>query len=68
MNEFTRNFIKQSSVPLDGGDTHIDPWANGRGFTVTTRLRGGFEDHQNFRFKQLHHTPSSTDGLRRMPW
>ena len=46
--------IRMSSIPLSGGgDTHFHPWDNGRGFTVTTRLPGGYADHQNFRLNRF---------------
>lgn len=65
MSNDTLNFIKNSSVRLpDGGDTHIHPWENGRGFTVTTRLPGGLDFHDNFRFNQLNHMPTDPSGLR----
>jgi hypothetical protein len=40
---------RNSSVPLDGGgDTHIHPFGpNETDFTVTTRLPGGVEIHDN---------------------
>jgi len=66
MKEFERNMIRETSIKLpDGGDTHVHPWSNGRGFTVTTRLPGVDVDfHENFRFNQLHHTPCDPSGLR----
>lgn len=71
MNDFTRDFIRQSSVPLpDGGDTHFHPWENGRGFTVSTRLPGGLEFREDFRFHEMfgQRTPAQPDVLGRMPW
>ena len=59
------NFFKKTSVPLPGGgDTHFHLWDNGRGFTATTRLRGGFEDHQDFRIKNMLKTPADASGLK----
>ena len=59
------NFYKDTSVPLEGGgDTHVHTWKHGTGFTVTTRLPGGFEDHQNFRYKNLFSTPPDPSGLK----
>ena len=71
MNEHTKGFIKNSSVPLPGGgDTHFHPWENGRGFTVSTRLPGGIESHEDLRFKDMfgQRTPPRPDVLGRMPW
>ena len=68
MNE--REFIKRTTVPLDGGgDTHVHPWGNGRGFTVTTRLPGGFADHVDFRFHEMfgQRTPARPDVLKFLP-
>ncbi len=48
--DWVKDMIKDSSVPLeDGGDTHIHPWKDGEGVTVTTRLPGGIDDHVDFR-------------------
>lgn len=51
--EFIKNMFKETSVPLDdGGDTHLHPWKDDNGVTVTTRLDsdyGGFTDHTNIR-------------------
>ena len=67
MNDARKDFIRRTSVPLpDGGDTHVDPWENGRGFTVTTRLPGGFDDHVDFRFKDMIRADPS--GLAQLPW
>ena len=63
MNEF----IKNTSVPLSsGGDSHFHAWDNGRGFTATTRLPGGFVDHQNFRFQEINgqRTPACPEVLK----
>ena len=53
MDMFGREFFKKTSIGLpDGGDTHLHPWENQRGCTVTTRLKGipgGFEEHDDFR-------------------
>ena len=66
MNDFEKSMIRETSIPLPGGgDTHVHPWDNGRGFTATTRVPGvpeGF--HENFRFNQLNHTPADPSGLR----
>lgn len=65
-----RDFMRQTSIPLaDGGDTHIHPWGNERGFTVTTRLRDGFEDHVDIRFREIfgQRTPPCPDVLARLP-
>jgi hypothetical protein len=57
-------FLKETSIPLlGGGDTHIDKWNSGTGFTVTTRTPYGFEDHQQFRYKNLESTPPCPDIL-----
>lgn len=64
-----RDFMRQTSVALaDGGDTHIHPWENQRGFTVTTRLPGGFEDHVDIRCREIfgQRTPPCPDALRRL--
>ena len=52
------NFFKETSVGIPGGgDSHIHPWDNKQGFTVTTRLPGdqfgidgpgGLAIHNNF--------------------
>ena len=69
MNEATKGLMRSTSMPLpDGGDTHVHAWENGRGFTVTTRLPGGFSDHQSFRVKNMEHTPADPSVLGRMPW
>ena len=48
------NFFEATSVKLPaGGDTHCHPWDNGRGFTITTRLPGGFDSHENFRLNRF---------------
>lgn len=53
MYEFGKELVRKTSIKLpDGGDTHLHPWDNKRGFTVTTRLKGipgGLEEHDNFR-------------------
>lgn len=68
MSDFSDNFMKDTSIPLPGGgDTHIHPWDNGRGFTVTTRLPGGVDFHDDFRFKNLEHTPPCPEVLKWMP-
>ena len=66
MINFEKNMIRETSIPLPGGgDTHIHPWSNGRGFNVTTRLPGMPEGiHENFRFNQLNHTPADPSVLR----
>jgi len=58
--------IRETSIPLpDGGYTHVHPWDNGRGFTVTTREPGVPEAfHENFRLNLLNHTPAEPSGLR----
>lgn len=44
--DWVKEMIKDSSVKLeDGGDTHIHPWEDGSGATVTTRLPGDITDH-----------------------
>jgi len=71
MNGFTKQFINGSSVSLpNGGDTHFHPWANARGFTVTTRLPGGLNFHEDFRFHEMfgQRTPARPDILGQMPW
>ena len=71
MNDFTKNLVSQTSIPLaGGGDTHFHPWENGRGFTATTRLQGGFEHHENFRFHEMfgQRTPPQPNVLGKMPW
>lgn len=56
------NCFKGSSVKLDdGGDTHFHPWDSGRGVTVTTRLRGGVEDHTHIRDRSDSSERSSRD-------
>jgi hypothetical protein len=64
------DFIWQTSVPLaDGGDAHIHPWEDQRGFTATTRRLGAFEDHVGLRFREIfgQYTPPCPDVLRRLP-
>jgi hypothetical protein len=71
MNDFTKGFIERTSIGLPyGGDTHIDPWGNGRGFSVTTRLPGGLDFHDDFRFHDMfgQRTPPRPDVLGQMPW
>ncbi|MBN1951132.1 MAG: hypothetical protein JW801_08005 [Bacteroidales bacterium] len=49
MDDFTKKFIKDSSIKLpDGGDTHFHNWSNKKGVTVTTRLPGGIDFHDDF--------------------
>ena len=70
MNEFAKQMIKESSVPLpDGGDTHFHPWRNGCGFTVSTRLPGAIAIHDDFRFRNvLSDGIARPEVLRAMPW
>ena len=65
MNDLEREKIRETSIPLSGGgDTHFHHWNNGRGVTVTTRVPGGVDFHENFRFSQCNHMPANPSGLR----
>jgi hypothetical protein len=46
LNDLAERSFKETSIPLNGpsGDTHNHANRDDT-FTVTTRLRGGFEDH-----------------------
>jgi len=71
MNDFAKDFIKNTSVPLDGGgDTHFHSWENGRGFTATTRLPGSTDVHKDFRFHEMsgQRTPPRPDVMTKIPW
>ena len=71
MEDWRLDLIRSSSIGLpDGGDTHVDAWENGRGFTVTTRLPGDVEFHENFRFHELfgQRTPAAPEVLSKLPW
>lgn len=49
MNDFKKSIIKETSVGLpNGGDTHFHLWEDQSGFTVTTRVPGGLDFHQDF--------------------
>lgn len=66
MNDFEKSIIRETSIPLPaGGDAHIHPWSNGRGFTVTTRITGiGEAFHESFRISHIDHTPTDPSVLR----
>jgi len=55
MEQFEVDMIRATSIPLpDGGDTHIHPWGDGSGFTVTTRLPGvPYAEHDSFTTDQF---------------
>jgi hypothetical protein len=61
--------VPRSSIPLvGGGDTHFHPWEPdrrviSRGFTVTTRLPGGIDFHEDFRIKPVDRVPLPCPGL-----
>lgn len=62
---FERRVFRSSSVRFpEGGDTHFHPWRSGRGVTVTTRLRGGIEDHVPIRESSLFDEGEDLDGFR----
>jgi hypothetical protein len=70
MNDFTKDFIRKSSLPLsDGAATHFHQWESARGFTATTRLPGNLEFHEDFRFHDMfgQRTPARPDVLKWMP-
>lgn len=71
MKDFTRDFIKESSIGLpDGAETHFHPWENGRGLTTTTRLSEGVVFHDDIRFREMfgQRTPPRPDVLGHLPW
>lgn len=68
MSQFQNNMIRESSVPLDGGgDSHFHPWSSGTGFDVTTRLPGGFVDHEHIRINRLLSEPEHPEVLQHLP-
>jgi hypothetical protein len=74
LTDLEKLFVKKTSLDLpDGGDTHVHPWTNGRGFTVTTRLPGFSSDfpefekawQEDFRFHKIYgqRTPPRPEAL-----
>jgi hypothetical protein len=68
-------WFKRNSLPFEsGGETHMHPWDSGTGWTVTTRLPGGYTDHIHIRDNgRIFTTPENLSGFRNLfdpnkPW